>query len=140
MTSGELPAAEESFDATLAVGCLAVACRDLGSLERALSAMARVTKRDGRVILLEPIHATKLLGRVLRAPVSSWVLAGERAGLELTAQKGMGFVPARLALSSVDLPAWVVEPAFAFGEIAIDAIGALARTADYRLLVFRRGR
>lgn len=140
VTSGELPAEDESFDAALAIGCLAVACRDLSSLERALGAMARVTKRDGRVILLEPIHATKLLGRVLHAPVSSWVLAGERAGLSLVSQAGMGFVPARLALSSVDLPAWVVEPAFAFGEIAIDAVGLLARTADYRLLVFRRER
>lgn len=138
VTSGKLPVEDETFDAALAVGCLAVACRDLASLELSLAAMARITKRDGRVILLEPIHATKALGRVLRAPVSAWVLAAERAGLTLADHKGMGFVPARLAFSSVDLPAWVVEPAFAFGEIALDAISALERTADYRLLVFRR--
>lgn len=138
VTSGQLPADDESFDGALAIGCLAVACRDLTSLELALSAMARVTKKNGRVVLLEPIHATKFLGRVLRAPVSSWVLAAERAGLVLEAAKGMGFVPARLALSSVDLPPWVVEPAFAFGEIAIDAVPALEAAADYRLLVFRR--
>jgi SAM-dependent methyltransferase len=139
ITSGELPAPEGTFDATMTVGCLAVACKDLASLERALVAMARVTKKGGIVLLLEPIHSTKLLGRVLRAPVAAWTLSGDRAGLALVADKGMGFVPARLALSSVDLPSWMVEPAFAIGEVALDAVPLLERAADYRMLVFRKG-
>lgn len=138
ITSGELPAEEGTFDATMTVGCLAVACKDLSSLERALVAMARVTKKGGIVLLLEPIHSTKLLGRVLRAPVAAWTLSADRAGLSLVADKGMGFVPARLALSSVDLPSWMVEPAFAIGEVALDAVPLLERAADYRMLVFRK--
>jgi SAM-dependent methyltransferase len=138
VVSGELPAEPGSFDAVLAVGCLAVACRDLLSLERALWAMAKITRPGGQVVLLEPIHESKLLGRVLRAKVSDWVRAGEAAGLSLEQQRGMGFVPARLALSSLDLPAWLVSPAFAAGELALEQAGWIERAADYRLLCFRR--
>jgi SAM-dependent methyltransferase len=137
VTSGTLPAESRSFDAAVAVGCLAVACRDLASLERALAGMAGIVKPSGLVVLLEPIHSTRFLGRVLRAPVADWIAAGATAGLRLLSSSGMGFVPARLALSSLDLPPWFVRPTFAAGELALDSLPVLERAADYRLLVFR---
>ncbi len=132
-----LPFDDGSFDVAVAVGCLAVACRDLASLERSLREMARVTRKTGAVVLLEPVHASKLLGRVLRAPVSAWVDVAQRAGLRLVVRQGMGFVPVRLALSSFDLPPWVVRPIFGAGEAALDSVSP-KRLADYTLLGFHR--
>jgi SAM-dependent methyltransferase len=138
-TTGALPAAEGTFDLSLTVGCLAVACRDQASLGQCLRAMSQVTKVGGSVVLFEPIHRGKLLGRVLRAGVGDWVDTARREGLELVGNRGMGFVPARLLLSSLDLPASVVEGVFEAGEAAIDGVPWLQGLAsDYRLLRFIR--
>jgi SAM-dependent methyltransferase len=138
-TTGTLPAEEGTFDISLAVGCLAVACRDQASLGRGLAAMSRATKVGGSVVLFEPIHRGKLLGRVLRASVGDWVATARREGLELISNRGMGFVPARLLLSSLDLPAGVVEGVFDAGEAIIDGAPWLEGLAsDYRLLRFSR--
>ncbi len=141
VSAGRLPGDEGSFDAAVSVGCLAVACRDAAALEAALKAMARLVREGGAVHLLEPIHTTRLLGRLLRLPVEAWVEAAGRAGLELESVEGMGFWPVRLALASFDLPAWVVRPVFFAGERALGAVPALERAgADYRLVRLRRGR
>lgn len=132
-----IPFEDASFDAVVAVGCLAVACRDVFELETALGEMARVAKQDAPVILLEPIHSSRLLGRVLKASVSEWIGAASRAGLRSTIRRGMGFVPARLALSSFDLPTWFVSPLFRAGEAALETL-PLPRMADYTLLSFER--
>ncbi|HPB96847.1 MAG TPA: class I SAM-dependent methyltransferase, partial [Polyangiaceae bacterium] len=131
-----LPFDNESFDATVAVGCLAVACKDLASLEQALRELARLTKKSGAIVLLEPIHSSRLLGRVLRASVADWLQAADRAGLQLVARRGMGFIPIRLAMSSFDLPRWMVKPVFRAGENALESL-PLQRLADYSLLGFR---
>ena len=134
-----LPFDAASFDAVVAVGCLAVACTDLPALERALAEMGRVAKPGAPVILLEPIHSSRLLGRVLKARVGDWLDAASRAGLHSTNRRGMGFVPARLALSSFDLPGWFVSPVFRAGELALDSL-PVSRLADYTLLSFVRSR
>lgn len=131
-----LDLADNRFDVALTVGCLAVACRGIDCLQCALSEMVRVTKDDGVVILFEPIHANALAGRVLREPVGQWVTAAQHAGLLLIDSKPMGFLPVRLALSSFDLPRWIVEPAFSIGEKAL-ASKVLSSLGDYTMLVFR---
>lgn len=138
VTSGKLEANDDSFDAALTVGCLAVACRDLESLTQAFRGIAAIVKPGAPVLILEPIHTSKLLGRVLRAPVSDWVGAAAKAGLSSAGEQSMGFVPIRLAFSSLDLPEWVVRPTFSLGERALDRYPALERASDYRLLAFRR--
>lgn len=141
VSAGQLPGDEGSFDAAVSVGCLAVACRDAAALGAALGAMARLVRPGGAVQLLEPIHTTRLLGRLLRLPVDAWVEAAARAGLGLEGAEGMGFVPVRLALASFDLPSWVVRPVFFAGERALGALPAVERAAaDYRLLRLRRAR
>jgi SAM-dependent methyltransferase len=137
VTEPPLPFDDASFDAVVAVGCLAVACTDLLSLERALAEMRRVVREGAPVVLLEPIHSSRLLGRVLKARVAEWIAAASRAGLQCTTRRGMGFVPVRLALSSFDLPAWFVGPVFRAGETTLDAL-PLQRMADYTLLSFVR--
>lgn len=138
VTSGTLPGEPGSFDASIAVGCLAVACRDLPSLTRALSGMAGITSPSGVVVLLEPIHQSRLLRRVLTASVDRWVSAARDAGLEEVSRRGMGFVPMRLAFSSFDLPSWVVDPGFGLGEALLDHVPQAQLASDYWLLVLRR--
>jgi SAM-dependent methyltransferase len=141
VSAGQLPGKEGSFDAAVSVGCLAVACRDGRALEAALGAIARLVRPGGAVQLLEPIHTSRLLGRLLRLPVGAWVDAAARAGLHLEGVEGMGFWPARLALASFDLPAWLVRPVFFAGERALASLPALERNAaDYSLLRLRRER
>lgn len=130
-----MPFEDGSFDAVVAVGCLAVACTDLASLESALVEMRRVARAGAPVILLEPIHASRLLGRVLKASVEAWIHAASNAQLRMVMRRGMGFAPARLAMSSFDLPSWFVNPVFNAAETALDTL-PIRRLADYTLLAF----
>ena len=127
-----------TFDAVLSVGCLAVACTNESQLQDSFGELARLVKPYGLVIILEPIHSSRLLGRVLKAPRNAWIEAGQRAGLHLARRQGMGFVPVRLALSSFDLPDWIVEPTFKMGEATLDTFRMAHRLADYSLLCFRK--
>lgn len=135
--SGTLPGERGSFDAVVAVGCLAVACRNGEDLDKAMQALGRAVKSGGLVVLLEPIHTSKLLGRVLKVPLWRWVEAAQHANMVLEKRSGMGFVPVRLAFSSLDAPDWLVEPAFRMGETLLET-GKLLRLADYSLLCLRR--
>lgn len=136
-TTGSLPCEPGTFDLALTVGCLAVACRDLASLGRSLTAMSRATASTGRVALLEPIHRGPLVPRVLRASVREWIGVAQDVGLELEHMRGMGFLPVRLLLSGVDAPSWLVDPVFRLGEEMLEGVPSVERAADYRLLVFR---
>lgn len=138
VTSGKLPCEENTFDLTLTVGCLAVACRDLPALWVCLGAMARATKPGGRVALLEPIHKDRIVGRVLRATPVDWIREAQAVGLTLESSQGMGMLPIRLLFSSLDAPSWLVDPAFQLGETLLDVAPLLEPIADYRLLIFRR--
>ncbi len=128
----------ETFDDAIVLGCLSVACRDLTSLERALENVARLVRKGGRVLLLEPIHRSPLLRRVLALGLEEWIACANRAGLGLLSADRMGFVPARLVLSVRDLPKPVVTPLFRAGERLLDAAPWLAPLSDYKLLLFTR--
>ena len=125
------------FDDALALGCLSVACRDGDALQRALGAMAATVKPGGRVVLLEPIHRSPLLRRVLDLSTLDWVARANAQGLALIGADCMGFAPARLVLSVRDLPRPLVGAAFHAGEALLDAAPYMAPLADYKLLVFR---
>ncbi len=127
-----------SFDDAIVLGCLSVACRDRASLEKALASVARLVRKGGRVLLLEPIHRSPLLRRVLDLGVEEWVSCANGAGLGLVHADRMGFVPVRLVFSVRDLPRVVVAPAFDAGERLLDAAAWLDPLADYKLLLFTR--
>ena len=126
-----------AFDDAVVLGCLSVACRDLASLERAIANVARLVRQGGRVVLLEPIHRSPLLRRVLDLGVEEWVGVANRAGLALLGADRMGFVPVRLFFSVRDLPRAIVSPVFRAGERILDAAPYLSPLADYKLLLFR---
>jgi SAM-dependent methyltransferase len=128
----------ERFDDAIVLGCLSVACRDLPSLERATANIARLVKPGGRVVILEPIHRSPLLRRVLDLGLEDWIGVANRAGLDLLGGDRMGFVPVRLFFSVRDLPRSIVGAVFRAGERVLDRAPYLAPLSDYKLLAFRR--
>jgi SAM-dependent methyltransferase len=130
--------APESFDDAIVLGCLSVACSDRSALSKAFASLARVVRKGGRVLVLEPIHRSPLLRRVLDLGIEDWVASANLAGLSLSGADRMGFVPVRLVFSVRDLPRWIVSPVFHAGESVLDAWPWLSPLADYKLLVFTR--
>jgi SAM-dependent methyltransferase len=137
ISQGALGLEDNTCDAALAVGCLAVACPSLPVLEQAFVAIRKALKPGGTAILLEPIHQNLLLKRVLQASVEDWIACANRAGLRLIARRSMGFVPIRLAFSSFDAPSTIVNPVFKTGEMLLDLFPQMAWTGDYQLLEFK---
>lgn len=127
-----------SFDDAIVLGCLSVACRDAASLQRALDNVARLVRSGGRVLLLEPIHRSPLLRRVLDLGIEEWIVCANRAGLALRRADRMGFLPGRAVLSVRDLPRFVVDPLFWAGERLLDRAPYLSVLADYKMLLFDR--
>lgn len=126
-----------TFDDAIVLGCLSVACRDLTSLDQAMCTIARLVRSGGRVLLLEPIHRSPLLRRILNLGLEDWIASANRAGLLLEQSDRMGFAPFRLMLSVRDLPRAWVKPLFRMGEHSLDQAPYLAPLADYKLLLFR---
>jgi SAM-dependent methyltransferase len=127
-----------SFDDAIVLGCLSVACRDRTGLQRAIAHVARLVRRGGRVLLLEPIHRSPLLRRILDLGIEEWVACANDASLSLIRADRMGFVPVRLVLSVREMPAWIVRPAFSVGEQLLDIAPWLSPMSDYKLLLFAR--
>ncbi|HXX66360.1 MAG TPA: class I SAM-dependent methyltransferase [Polyangiaceae bacterium] len=127
-----------SFDDAIVLGCLSVACRNAASLQRAMDNVARLVRPGGRVLLLEPIHRSPLLRRVLDLGIEEWIVCANRAGLALRLADRMGFVPTRALLSVRDLPDFIVRPLFSAGERLLDRAPYLSFLADYKLLLFDR--
>lgn len=127
-----------SFDDAIVLGCFSVACPDRAALGRAMGNVARLVRKGGRVALLEPIHRSPLLRRVLDLGVEEWVACANGAGLNLVLADRMGFVPVRLVCSVRDLPMPVVGPVFGAGERLLNRAPWLAPLSDYKLLVFTR--
>lgn len=126
-----------SFDDAIVLGCFSVACREAAALDAAMANVARVVRRGGRVLILEPIHRSPLLRRVLPLGLEEWIAAANRAGLQLEGGDRMGFVPVRLVFSVRDLPHALVAPFFRAGEWLLDRAPYLAPLSDYKLLLFR---
>jgi SAM-dependent methyltransferase len=128
-----------SFDDAIVLGCFSVACGTRASLEKAMGNVSRLVRKGGRVLVLEPIHRSPLLRRVLDLGLEEWIACANGAGLQLVGGDRMGFVPVRLVFSVRDLPRPVVSAIFGAGERLLDRAPWLAPLADYKLLLFTRG-
>jgi SAM-dependent methyltransferase len=126
------------FDVAIVLGCLSVACADVLSLKRAMGHVAGLVHKGGTVLLLEPIHRSPLLRRVLDLGLEDWVACANQSGLALERADRMGFVPVRMVLSVRELPPSVVAPIFWAGEALLDEAPWLGPLADYKLLLFTR--
>jgi SAM-dependent methyltransferase len=128
---------EGTFDDVLVLGCLSVACQSADDLQVAFRNIASAVSAGGRVLVLEPIHRSPLLRRVLDLGIEEWIALANRAGLELVKADRMGFVPVRLVCSVRDVPQGLVAPIFRAGENVLDRAPFLAALSDYKLLLFR---
>jgi SAM-dependent methyltransferase len=127
-----------AFDDALVLGCLSVACRQRAELEQAMANIARLVHKRGRVLLLEPIHRSPLLRRILNLGIEDWIACANSSGLSLVHADRMGFVPVRLFFSVRDIPRMVLAPLFDAGERLLDAAPWLSPASDYKLLLFAR--
>ncbi len=135
---GPAPAAlDGSFDAVLVLGCLTLACRHGGELDQALGHLVRLLRPGGTALFIEPIHASRLLRRILPLGVGEWIGRARARGLELERQGGLLFVPARWLLAFRDWPEELVAPVFHLGERVLGSSPRLGRLADYKWLLFR---
>ena len=126
-----------TFDRILVVGCLSVACRTEEDLAKALKNLRKTLFPGGELILLEPIHKSALLRRVLALDVNAWIAHAEASGLALVRRDAMGFVPLRLVASVREAPVPLLRVPFEAFERLLDTTPLLQLFADYKLLVFR---
>ena len=125
------------FDVALTIGCLTLACEDFWSFDRVLERLVGLLRPGGRVLFLEPIHKSRLLRRILRMDVATWLDRCDRVGLDLVDRGGMGFLPFRFALAFHDLPSLVVDPIFWAGEQMLERSPRLEPLSDYKWLLLR---
>jgi SAM-dependent methyltransferase len=128
----------QRFDLSITISCLAMACRDAESFERALGNVMALVRPGGRLFFLEPIHTSRLLRRILPMSAREWISRCEGHGLTLLDRGRMGFVPARLLLAFRDWPDAWVAPLFQGGEQLLDASPLTERLSDYQWLMFRK--
>ncbi len=135
---GPPPAAlEGTFDAVLVLGCLTLACRGGAELDQALGHLVRLPRPGGTVLFVEPIHASRLVRRILALGLGEWIRHARTRGLELVAQGGLLFLPARWLLAFRDWPEELVRPVFYLGERLLGSSPRLGWLADYKWLLFR---
>lgn len=134
------PTYQKSFDRVLVLGCLTLACREISTLDRALTHVSSLVKPGGKVLFVEPLHRSKLLSRILSLSVEEFTDRAAEAGLILERREGILFVPARYALAFRDLPAPIAGPVFQAGEALLESSRSFDFLSDYKLLLFQRAR
>lgn len=127
-----------AFDAVVVIGCLTLACRDEAELDTALEHIAALPAPGAPLLLIEPLHESRLLRRILRLSVDGLVARAARFGLELRHREGLFFFPARYALAFRELPDSLVRPAVEVGERLLGVSPRLERLSDYKVVAFER--
>jgi 2-polyprenyl-3-methyl-5-hydroxy-6-metoxy-1,4-benzoquinol methylase len=123
------------FDVVLSLGCLTLACTDAADFERALDNLLSLLRPGGRLLFVEPMHASRLLRRILRMTAVEWTERCRARNLEVLDRGGLLFVPTRFVLAFRDLPEAVVAPLFRAGEHVLALSPRLERLADYKWLL-----
>jgi SAM-dependent methyltransferase len=129
------PARCHRFDVVLSLGCLTLACTNASDFERALTNLIALLRPGGRLLFVEPMHASRLLRRILRMSATEWTARCRARGLEVLDRGGLLFVPTRFVLAFRELPEAVVAPIFSAGERALALSPWLDRLADYKWLL-----
>jgi len=127
----------QGFDVVITVSCLVLACRDGEELERVARSIRRVCREGARVLLLEPIHESRLLRRILKLSEPEFIGCLERAGFALEGRGALSFVPARYLLAFRDAPETLVRSVFWSGEWLLDRYTELGVLGDYKWHLYR---
>ncbi|MFZ5896365.1 MAG: class I SAM-dependent methyltransferase [Myxococcota bacterium] len=133
----KFPSVPRRFDAVLSVSCLVLACRTRAEFDAVVSRLVAVCAPGARVLLLEPIHTSRLLRRILKMSEKEWISACEKHGLSLLDRGALSFVPARYAFAFRDAPDALVAPLFWAGERLLEKHAALHWLGDYKWHLYR---
>lgn len=123
-----------AYDLIVSWGVLTIGCRTKDELANAMRRIAIAMRPGGRVILMEPVHAS-FLHRVLRLSVPNFVKEMELAGVDVDLVEHFHFWPARLALGYVHWPNWLTRSVYAVGQLLLNKVFQRKRFGDYQLYV-----
>jgi SAM-dependent methyltransferase len=132
-----LPDVEPAFDVVVTVSCLVLACRSGEEFEKVVRSLRAVCHASARLLLLEPIHSSRLLRRILKMSEREWIARMDRLGFELEDRGALSFLPARYLLAFHDAPERLVKTLFWSGERLLAKYSALAGLGDYKWHLYR---
>jgi 2-polyprenyl-3-methyl-5-hydroxy-6-metoxy-1,4-benzoquinol methylase len=120
----------ERFDIAFTWGVLTIACKNQVELDSVVANMNKSIKKDGRLILLEPIHSS-FLHRVLRMNLLDFVRILEKNGFKVVEQRQLHFWPARIVLAYIPFPAFITVPVYFIGQFMMKFF---SNSGDYKLI------
>lgn len=106
----------QTYDIVLSWGVVTVACTNSESLANGFQRIRNSLKPDGRLMMMEPVHAN-FLHRVLRMNIREFTEIMEREGFRVLDIKHLHCWPMRLLLAYVPWPRWFTVPMYWVGEI-----------------------
>jgi hypothetical protein len=127
----------DSFDLVLSMACLASACR-ADELPEMAGRIVDATRRNGRIVMIEPFHTMPVLTRTCRLPVRAAIKAFEARGAVLDESTGMHFIPVRLVFARQVFAAHprLTRMAYEGGEAVLHVAPRIL--SDYKLIVLRK--
>lgn len=112
----------QAYDIALSWGVVTVACTNAEQLAEGLQRIHHALKSNGRLMLMEPIHAS-FLHRVLKLNTREFIEVMEREGFQLIDIKHLHCWPIRLLLAYLPWPRWFTAPLYWIGEIFMRLTG-----------------
>ena len=105
----------QTYDVALSWGVVTVACTNAESLANGFQRIHQALKSGGRLMLMEPVHAS-FLHRVLKMDIREFVEILERSGFKVLEIRHLHCWPIRLLLAYVPWPRWLTAPLYWVGE------------------------
>lgn len=126
----------EAYDLVVSWGVLTIGCRTSTELAEAFRRLATALRPGGRLILMEPVHAS-FLHRVLSLSEPGFVKTMQDAGFSADKVEHFHFWPARLALAYIRWPRWMTRWVYAIGQFCLVSMFRQRRFGDYQLYTAR---
>jgi 2-polyprenyl-3-methyl-5-hydroxy-6-metoxy-1,4-benzoquinol methylase len=123
------------YDLIISSGCFS-AIRDINSMKNAITNSCRMIKPGGKILMIDPFHASNLLARA-KIGARSIIKFVRSRGMNLELYSGILFWPYRLFLSQSEENDQIVEKKFNRGEKLLDVLGNRF-WSDYKVLVFKK--
>lgn len=106
------------YDIVFTWGVLTIAATNRAELLNALQRIHRSLKRDGTLMLMEPIHRG-FLHRVLDLSLSEFIDVLSEAGFTVKKKSPLHFWPVRLLLAYIRWPAAITVPVYHVGQMVM---------------------
>ena len=122
------------YDLIVNVSVLAVACRDSRDLERIATSIHELLAVGGQWIIMEPIHNSRFLYRVLRMKQSDFCNVLEAARFKIVHKSNLHFFPVRFMLAFFNLPSSITYCMYKFGQFLMNRVFINLWGGDYLCL------